>query len=54
MLKKNSTEHGANYKPATNANIKVHIKDKQKIINQRYKSLLQTKIILKTIKNNIT
>ena len=48
--KKNSVEHDANNKPATNANIKVHIKDKQKIIKQRYKSLLQTN---KTIKNNI-
>ena len=48
--KRNSVEHGANDKPATNADIKVHIKDKQKIIKQRYKSLLETK---KTIKNNI-
>ena len=49
MLKKNSTKHDANNTPATNAHIKVHIKDKQKIIKQRYKSLLETK---KTIKNN--
>ena len=47
---KNSTKHDASNKPATNADIKVHIKDKQKIIKQRYKSLLETK---KTIKNNI-
>ena len=49
MLKKNS-ENDANNKPATNADIKVHIKDKQKIIKQRYKILLETK---KAIKNNI-
>ena len=50
MLKKNSVEHDANNKkPATNADIKAHIKDKQKLIKQRYKSLLETK---KTIKNN--
>ena len=49
MLKKNS-EHDANNKPATNAGIKTHIQDKQKIIKQRYKSLLETK---KTIKYNI-
>ena len=49
--KKNSTEHDANNnKPDTTSNIHVHIKDKQKIIKQRHKSLLQTK---KTIKNNI-
>ena len=48
--KKNSTEYEANNKPATNANIKAHIIDKQKLIKQRYKSLLETK---KTIKNNI-
>ena len=46
--KKKSTEYDANNKPGTNADIKVHIKDKQKIIKQRYKSLLETK---KTIKN---
>ena len=50
MLKKNSFEHDANNKPATNANIKALIKDKQKLIKQRFKSLLQTK---KTLKNNI-
>ena len=49
--KKNSVQHDANNnKPATNADIKALIKDKQKIIKQRYKSLLETK---KTIKNNI-
>ena len=47
--KKNSVEHDANNKPATNADIKAHIKDKQKLIKQRFKSLLKTK---KTIKNN--
>ena len=50
MLKKNSVKHDANNKPATNADIKAHIKDKQKLIKQRFKSLLETK---KTIKNNI-
>ena len=39
-----------NNKPATNDNIKAHIKDKQKLIKQRFKSLLKTK---KNIKNNI-
>ena len=48
--KKNSVEHDANNKPATSADIKAHIIDKQKLIKQRYKSLLETK---KTIKNNI-
>ena len=48
--KKNSVEHDANNKPATNADIKAHIKDKQKLIKQRFKSLLKTK---KSIKNNI-
>ena len=48
--KKNSIEHDANNKPATSADIKAHIIDKQKLIKQRYKSLLETK---KTIKNNI-
>ena len=46
---KNSVEHDANSKQTANANIKVHIKEKQKIIKQRYKSLLDTK---KNIKNN--
>ena len=44
---KNSVEHEANNKPATSADIKAHITDKQKLIKQRYKSLLETK---KTIK----
>ena len=48
--KKNSIEHDANNKPATSADIKAHIIDKQKLIKQRCKSLLETK---KTIKNNI-
>ena len=48
--KKNSIEHDANNKPATSADIKTHIIDKQKLIKQRSKSLLETK---KTIKNNI-
>ena len=47
---KNSVEEDTNNKPATNVDIKAHIKDKQKLIKQRFKSLLQTK---KTIKNNI-
>ena len=34
----------------TNVDIKAHIKDKQKLIKQRFKSLLKTK---KNIKNNI-
>ena len=50
----NSIEHDANNKPdtklATSDDIKAHIIDKQKLIKQRYKSLLETK---KTIKNNI-
>ena len=48
--KKNSIEHDANNKPATSADIRAHIIDKQKLVKQRYKSLLETK---KTIKNNI-
>ena len=48
--KKNSVQHDANNKSSTNADIKTYIKDKQKLIKQRYKSLLETK---KTIKNNI-
>ena len=48
--KKNSIEHDANNKPATSADIKTHIIDKQKLIKQRYKSLLETK---KTFKDNI-
>ena len=37
---KKSSEHDANNKPATNDDIKVNIKNKQKIIKLRYKSLL--------------
>ena len=48
--KKNSVEHDANNKPATSADIKAYIIDKQKLIKKRYTSLLQTK---RTIKNNI-
>ena len=48
--KKNSIEHDVNNKPATSADIKAYMIDKQKLIKQRYKSLLETK---KTIKNNI-
>ena len=47
---KNSFED-TNNKPATNDNIKAHIKDKQKLIKQRFKSLL--KKTKKIIKNNI-
>ena len=47
---KNSIKEDTNNKPATNVDIKAHIKDKQKLIKQRFKSLLQTK---KTTKNNI-
>ena len=49
---KNSIKHDAknNNKPDTSPDIKAHIIDKQKLIKQRYKSLLETK---KTIKNNI-
>ena len=50
MQKKNNVKNDANDKLATNAGIKAIIKDNQKIIKQRFKSLLQTK---KTIKNNI-
>ena len=55
-IEKKDIEHDAknNNKPdtklTTSTDIKAHIKDKQKLINQRYKSLLETK---KTIKNNI-
>ena len=48
--KKNSVEHDVNNKPATSADIKAHTIDKQKLIKQKYKSLLETKT---TIKNNI-
>ena len=48
--KKNSIEHDANNKLTTSADIKAHITDKQKLIKQSYKSLLETR---KTIKNNI-
>ena len=48
--KKNSIEHDANNKLTTSADIKAHIIDKQKLVKQRYISLLETK---KTIKNNI-
>ena len=47
---KNSIEEDTNNKPATNVDIKAHIKNKQKLIKQRFKSLSKTK---KTIKNNI-
>ena len=53
---KNSIKHVAkiNNKPdtglAASADIKAHITDKQKLIKERYKSLLKT---IKTIKNNI-
>ena len=47
---KNSVEEDTNNKPATNVDIKAHIKNKQELIKQRFKSLLKTK---KTIKNNI-
>ena len=46
---KNSFED-TNNKPASNDNIKAHIKDKQKLIKQRFKTLLKTK---KSIKNSI-
>ena len=49
MNDKNSFED-TNNKLATNDNIKAHIKDKQKLIQERFKSLLKTK---KSIKNNI-
>ena len=42
-VKKNSIEHDANNKPATSADIKAYIIDKQKLIKKRYKSLLETK-----------
>ena len=50
VIDKNSAEEDTNNKPATNVDIKAHIKDKQKLIKQRFKSLLKTK---KTSKNNI-
>ena len=46
---KNSIEHDANDKPTTSADIKAHIIDKQKLIKQRYKSLLETKKTTKII-----
>ena len=46
VVKINKPDNGL----ATSADIKAHIIDKQKLIKQRYKSLLETK---KTIKNNI-
>ena len=50
----NSIEHDANNKPdtklATSNDIKAHIIDKQELVKQRYKRLLETK---ETIKNNI-
>ena len=49
-MKKILLWNDANDEPATNADIKAIIKDKQKIIKQRFKSLLQTR---KNIKNNI-
>ena len=39
---KNSLKY-TNNKPPTNDNIKAHIKDKQKLIKQRFNSLLKTK-----------
>ena len=48
--KKNSIEHDANNKPTTSVDIKAHVIYEQKLIKQRYKSLLETK---KTIENNI-
>ena len=46
---KNSLED-TNNKPDTNDNINAHIKDKQKLIKQRFKGLLKAK---KSIKNNV-
>ena len=46
VVKINKTDNGL----ATSADIKTHIIDKRKLLEQRYKSLLETK---KTIKNNI-
>ena len=50
--KKNRINHDAkpDTKLTSSADIKAHIKDKQKLIKQRYKRLLETK---KTTKNNI-
>ena len=48
---KNSVEEDTNNKPATNVDIKAHIKDKQKLIKQRFKSLLKQRKILKIILN---
>ena len=52
MLKKNRIEHDAKLDTKLNssADIKAHMKDKQKLIKQRCKSLLETK---KTTKNSI-
>ena len=35
MLKKNSVEHDANNKPATNADINAYIMDKHKLIKKK-------------------
>ena len=44
--KKNSIEHDANNnKLTTSADIKAHIIDKQKLIKQRYKTLLEIILI---------
>ena len=48
--KKKSIEHDANNKLTTSADIKAHIIDEQKLVKQRYISLLETK---KTVKNNV-
>ena len=47
---KNSVKEDTNNKPATNVDINSHIKNKQKLIKQRFKSFLKTR---KTIKNDI-
>ena len=44
LCQNNSVEEDTNNKPATNVGIKAHIKDKQKQIKQRFKSLLKKKL----------
>ena len=48
---KNSVEKDTNNKPAANVDITAHIKNKQKLIKQRFKSLLKTKKTIKIILN---
>ena len=48
---KNSVEHEANNKPATSADIKAHITDKQKLIKKDTKVYCKQKKLSKIILN---